>query len=416
MKKINYYILTTMLCISSFINAQSLKNDKETFTIDGAYNFVITKTDNKTNKVLFKAETNIPDKSKKESFFSGPNSAYFELVGDNVIIIYDVWQKAGTKDCFVKLMNSKTGKFTEPKLLYSTKLNSKFSCGDVPYVPIYSPDKSKFAVIKNNVSPGYDIDNEITIFDTKTLATLSQANLGQKYQNQKSVLNVMQTKLDDKGNMVVVFNQLNEKTKITTNTYTSDLAFKESALKNIKPLTDNSSAANSTDNTSHGKFYKSLQDLIDDKPIKGVRIKNGSYSWTVIGGSDFKLIDDAGNLKKEDAKDFPSDIFTYKRSNDDSPMLIRIIDKSPYIVLVAGKLSFYSLYLTQNELYFAEEWDGELKKFKEKRLEEYLEKYNLLEEYKNDKPKREMKDDVNGYFNKTVQWRIKYFNLLNKKM
>ena len=84
--------------------------------------------------------------------------------------------------------------------------------------------------------------------------------------------------------------------------------------------------------------------------------------------------------------------------------------------MVAGKLSFYSLYLTQNELYFAEEWDGELKKFKEKRLEEYLEKYNLLEEYKNDKPKREMKDDVNGYFNKTVQWRIKYFNLLNKKM
>ena len=57
-----------MLCISSFINAQSLKNDKETFTIDGAYNFVITKTDNKTNKVLFKAEPNIPDKSKKESW------------------------------------------------------------------------------------------------------------------------------------------------------------------------------------------------------------------------------------------------------------------------------------------------------------------------------------------------------------
>jgi hypothetical protein len=416
MKKLHLIIITSMLFGNTIINAQTIKTDKETFNVEGAYNFIITKTDNKTNKVLFKAETNIPDKSKKEAFFSGPNTAQFDLVGDNIFIVYDVWQKAGTKDCFIKQMNIKTGKFNEPKLIFSTPLNSKFSCGDIVYAPKYSPDKTKLVVIKNNVSPSYDIDNEIIIYDTKTLEILSKANLGQKYQNQKSVLNLMKTTLLDNGNMSVTFSQLNEKTKITTNTFSADLIFKESSLKNIKALDNNNSEANSSDNTSHGNFYKTLQDFANNKTIPGVRIKNGSYSWTVIGGSDFKLIDDAGNLKKEDTKDFPSDIFTYKRSNDDSPYLIRIMDKSPYIVLVVGKLSFYSLYLTQNELYFAEDWDGELKKFKENRFEEYLEKYNLIDEYKKDKPKREYKDDVNSYFNKTVAWRIKYFELLNKKM
>ena len=35
--------------------------------------------------------------------------------------------------------------------------------------------------------------------------------------------------------------------------------------------------------------------------------------------------------------------------------------------------------------------------------------------YKKDKPKREFKDNVNDYFNKTVYWQVKYFNLLNEK-
>lgn len=95
---------------------------------------------------------------------------------------------------------------------------------------------------------------------------------------------------------------------------------------------------------------------------------------------------------------------------------MRLIDNKPYIVLVAGKMCYYSLYLEQQDRYYAEGWNGKLMKFKENDFEEYLAKYNLLEDYKADKPKREFKDDVNGYFNKIVSWQIKYFNLLNEKM
>ena len=112
----------------------------------------------------------------------------------------------------------------------------------------------------------------------------------------------------------------------------------------------------------------------------------------------------------------PSDIFTYKNDNFSNPYLIRTIDKKPYIVLAIGKLNYYSLYTEQEQRYYSEGWNGELRKFKESDFEDYLKKYDLLVDYKKDKPKREFKDDVNGYFNKTVDWQIKYFKLLNEKM
>ncbi len=74
-------------------------------------------------------------------------------------------------------------------------------------------------------------------------------------------------------------------------------------------------------------------------------MKNGSFSWTMIGGTDYKLIDDDGNIKKEDAKNLPAELFTYKRDNYSTPMLIRLIEDKPYIVLVAGKSCVTTLYI-----------------------------------------------------------------------
>jgi len=290
------------------------------------------------------------------------------------------------------------------------------STNELLYKPIYSPDKTKLAVLKDNISPTYDIDPEITIYDTKTLNVLSTKKISGKYEGQKRIFDLSNISMDNNGNIVTVLHLMNEKTKMTTKSYSADIPFAEKDLKNLKELSANASSDAGGNQNSHGRFYKNLDDYVNDKPIQGVRIKNGSFSWTTFGGADFKLIDDAGNIKKEDSKDLPSDIFTYKSDNFSDPYIIRIMDKKPYIVLVAGKLNYYSLYLEQQNRYYSEGWDGKLNKFKENDLEEYLEKYNLLEDYKKDKPKREFKDNVNSYFNKTINWQIKYFNLLNKKM
>ncbi|MEX0811074.1 MAG: hypothetical protein WD048_02580 [Chitinophagales bacterium] len=270
--------------------------------------------------------------------------------------------------------------------------------------------------MKDNISPSYPIEPEIKIYDTKALKAISTKKLSGKYENQKRIFDQNQFKIDNEGNISVVFHLLNEETKITTKSYSADIPFNAAGLKNIKALEANSSQDEVVDQMSHGRFYKTLQDYIDDNPIPGVRIKNGSFSASLFTSADFKLIDDAGNLKKEDSKKLPSELFTYKRNNYESPHLVRIIDNKPYIVLAAGKLNYYALYKNQEKLYYSEGWDGELQKFKGKHLEKYLEKHNLLDAYKKDKPRREFSDDVNGYFNKTINWQVKYFNLLNKKM
>jgi hypothetical protein len=414
--------LTPILLIFLFIgiirttNAQDMKTDKEIFSVEGAYNFIIIKKDIKTQKVLSKVETKIPDKSQKEMFYPGSNFANFELIGENIVIAYDVWQKGtGTKDFSIKTLNIKTNKFSQPILIYSTKVNSVYSSGEIIYKPVYSPDKSKLAILKDNISPSYDIDPEINIYDTKSFSILSTKKLSSKYEGQKRIINQNFT-FDNEGNIALVFSLLNEKTKVTTKSYSADIPFKETDMKNIKEVEGGTSNDGGVDQKAHGNFYNSLQDYIDNKPVKGTRIKNGSFKWSVIGGTDYKLIDDNGNIKKEDAKNLPAELFTYKSDDFSTPMLMRLIDNKPYIVLVAGKMCYYSLYLEQQDRFYAEGWDGKLMKFKEKDFEDYLAKYNLLADYKKDKPKREMKDDVNGYFNKTISWQIKYFELLNTKM
>ena len=109
--------LIAMLSIFLFIgiiqnsNAQQMKTDKEFFTVEGAYNFIILKKDIKTQKVISKVETKIPDKSQKEMFYPGSNFANFELIGNEIVIVYDIWQKStGTKDCSIKTLNIKTNK------------------------------------------------------------------------------------------------------------------------------------------------------------------------------------------------------------------------------------------------------------------------------------------------------------------
>jgi len=236
-----------------------------------------------------------------------------------------------------------------------------------------------------------------------------------KYEGQKRIIDLGQLELKDNGDISGVFQLMNEKTKVTTKSYAFNVPFKATELQNIKELGGNVTSEHNNDRNSHGHFYKSLEDYIKDKPIPGVRIQNGSFTSSMLGVMNFSLLDDAGNVKKEKVKDLPAEIFSYKRNENASPFAIRVMDKEPYIILAAGMYNFYSLYSDQGKLYMSEGWDGKLKKFGRRDLEKALEKYQLLKDFKNDKPKREFRDNVNDYFNKEVQWFIKYFNLLNEK-
>lgn len=112
---------------------------------------------------------------------------------------------------------------------------------------------------------------------------------------------------------------------------------------------------------------------------------------------------------------FPSKIFTYSKF-DSQFYLMKTYKSRSYIVLSYGKLCYYAMYASQGKRYYSETIDGKRKKFSAKVLEKYLEQYNLLASYEKDKPKREFKDNVNEYYNKVINWQIKYFDLLNEKM
>lgn len=401
---------------------QTIQQSKEFYKITdntpgtgmkGTKGFYIRKIDKSSNKELFKVELEIPENSVMR--YPIANGANFDLKEGNIIAVYDVKEKS-LKNCYIRYINTNTGKLGKNKLTFSDEIKNKFKFHLVVYKTVYSPDNSKLAILKDNISPDLDINSELKIYDTKTQNLISEKNLGQKYNNFKRVFDVTKLSIDNSGNVSVVFNIINEKTNVTTKSYSAKLPVSANELQDIKELSGNALADGSSQ-TSHGRFYKNLKDFIDDKPITGTRIKNGSYTYSIVKGNDFKLIDDEGNLTKEDTKNLPSDLFTYKRDDFSEPILMRIVEKKPYIVLAAGNFSYYALYLENSQQTYTEGWESTvMKNFKGKILKAYLKKYGLLGEYENTMPKREMKDNVNEWFNKNINHNIEFINKLNKKM
>lgn len=391
-----------------------ITTDEAVYTIDGASDFVIIKRDARTDKVIYKAKTEIPGKQQK--FNPYINSAKFNLVNEQIVIVYSVWnQREKSKDCYLKVFNTGPNTFSDPKRLYSAKLNSFFSSGEISYPSAYSADKSKLAVLKFNDSKGYSMNHELTIIDTETFEAISSTEIDLKYEGKRTFLDQSQMSVDNSGNVAIGFYFTNPETGIRIKSFSANIPFNGDGLTDVKELDEASSELGGSEST-HGRFFRSLQDYMDDESIPGVRIKNGSFQWTLVTGIAYKLIDDAGNVKSEDVQSLPSDLFTYKSfSGSSDAYLVRLIDNKPYIVLVVGNLCFYALYQNQEARYYSEGWNGALKKFNERAFEARLEEHNLLKDYENDRPKREWQDDVNGYFNKIIHWQIKYVKLLNEK-
>lgn len=379
----------------------------------GTKGFWITKFNRSSKQEIMKVKLDIPDNSVMR--YPVANSANFSWVNNNIIAVYDVKQKSFKKS-YIRLINANTGELGENIPVFSDKINSVFSFHEVVMKTFYSPDGSKMAVLKDNISSGNDINAEVNVYETNTLKLISNRNLGQKYNGTKRVFDLTKCSIDNSGNMQLVFNLINEETKVTYKSYSASLPVGANELQKIEEVFEHALADGSS-KTSHGRFYRSLKDFVNDKAIEGVRIKNGSYKYSMVKGHDFKLIDNNGNLKSENTKSLPSDLFTYKDVDYSDPYLIRIINKKPYIVLAAGKFSYYALYQDQRIQYYTEGWDSSrLRKFKANVLKKYLRQYGLLDEYKMSRPKRELKDNVNSWFNKNINHKIKFINKLNKKM
>ena len=195
-------------------------------------------------------------------------------------------------------------------------------------------------------------------------------------------------------------------------------------IKNIKEVGDapTSDANGEASKSEQGRFYKTIEDYINKKPSNEVKIKNGSYVWGTLGGERLKVIDKNGNIETEKISNFSGMFFTYRGEYSTSFDLYMAVDGGAYSVLRAGKISLYTHREAtgnggeKDVLYYSNsETKGEVKKFKEKNLEDWLESANLLEDYNKEKPKREFKDDKSDYYTKEVSRYLKYTDILNKK-
>jgi hypothetical protein len=406
---------TLSLLFNNSVNAQYEAKTKE-FTFDfDSYKRIITKTDNATGKILSKIVTNIPDKSQKEEYYSLANNVSLTLINDEIAIIYDVWNSnAKANTCYVKFLNIETNEFTAPKKLHSTGLETKYHLDQTEYTTFYSPDKSKVAILRDNLNKNYDFKPAFLVFETTNFELISELEMTNEYEGEKRIIDVKSMSLDNEGNIDFSFNTVNITTKVPIKSYSAYAPFKSEDIKNIEEITAESGFNNR--NSTQGRFYKSIADLSNDEPISGIRIKNKSHSWDTFTGSSFQVIDDAGNVSKLKAKNLPTELFTYKRSDAEEPFIIRLIDEKPYIVLEAGELMFYSLLAEQGKLFYALGWAGELEYYKTEEIEKLLAKFDLVDAYKNEEPKREFNDTVDGYFNKVVAWNMKFIGLYNQKL
>lgn len=171
------------------------------------------------------------------------------------------------------------------------------------------------------------------------------------------------------------------------------------------------------------KFFKSYEDYKADKPIEGIKLES-------FQGKKLEYTEN-GTKQKAKASSLPYQWFC----NIDGT-LVRSFNGDFYFMIIDGPISFYiktaegNVYdqgeagyvIRQTGEYYPVEYysltpNGTIEKLKDKVLEEYLEKYNLMSKYENDPAyKREMKDCVACYQNKKTNKKIKYIKIVNKKM
>ncbi len=404
------------------------KNDKDDIFLfnngnEFAGKFSIIKQDIKNHKIYYEVKLNIPDNHEK--FNTHVNKISTMIIDNDIHIIYDVYDtRAKLKKCYFKTLGISGSPLSEAKLLSEVECKSIFSTANTNFRVIYSPDKSKFALLHDNYSKGIVIEPSITIYDTKKLTVLSTKKLKSQYNGLKAQIDPYSNfKIDNEGNITLLFNTHNTETNMVIKSYQGDIPFTENDIKNIKEYNKPSDNL-SGDVSIHepGRFYKTIQDYIDRKPTEDFKIKTGSYTYGSSYAEKLKLIDKDGNVEKVKISDLKYPLFTHRGTLDFNFDLYRAFKGKAYKILTIGKICIYTHRENtgnggeKDVLYYSEDGiNGELKYFKEKILLEWLEEVNLLEEYKKDKPKREFQDSKSDFYTKEVSRYLKYIDILNKR-
>jgi hypothetical protein len=165
---------------------------------------------------------------------------------------------------------------------------------------------------------------------------------------------------------------------------------------------------------------------VSNKYVEDMRMEPGSYTM-IMGSRDIK-IDKKGKVEKVNLKDL-SDYFI----SDQNGMCMRVYDADLFIVVIEGPYCYYfrdadanvhksddgtfSISRTDPEklpmTFYSETIKGPIEKNADKKLEDLLKQYNLEDQYKKEKPKREMKDSVDEYNSKEKNRDIKYYIMIN---
>ena len=164
----------------------------------------------------------------------------------------------------------------------------------------------------------------------------------------------------------------------------------------------------------NNKFYATIEDYKNNKPISGYELVSNSYIGYKIVES-FK-VSNAGEIKKMKLSQLPSELYTY------DSQLCRTYDKACAIVVVEGPLCCYIYKGTRQHLWTSETISGKFVndiddlKYQGTKYRELLSKYNLLQNYNDDNPSRKFKDSPSSYATKLAERDIKYIQLLNEKI
>ncbi|MES2762132.1 MAG: hypothetical protein V4677_07995 [Bacteroidota bacterium] len=164
-------------------------------------------------------------------------------------------------------------------------------------------------------------------------------------------------------------------------------------------------------------FYASPDDYKNAKPIAGYEIEDGSF-FNGNFGAGFK-VKNGGDATKTKLSELPSQFFTYNYNSDwlkFNDRLMRSYKGDVYVIIVNGPICYYYAFPFPEKQYYSETISGDLKRYDRDVIEKYCKQYDLLEDYKTNRPKIKGNTTAEERIDNNMQYDIKYFGIINSKM
>jgi hypothetical protein len=164
-------------------------------------------------------------------------------------------------------------------------------------------------------------------------------------------------------------------------------------------------------------FYASSEDYKAGKPMANYEIEADSY-YNGNFGKGFKVKNGNESTKTSVSK-LPGQFFTYTYNSDwlklNEPFM-RVWKGDIYVVVVNGPISLYYAFPFPEKQYYSETITGDLKRYDRDIIEKYCKQYNLLEDYKKNRPKIKANTTAEERIDNNMQYDMKYFTIINDKL